>query len=197
MKKTPYNPADYTVPSFDTFPEFLTGITELYGQRPALSWFTRRKEEQTLTYAQLAEKVSSLRKAILAKQLPKGSHIAILSENTADWIIAFLATVSCGHVAVCADTEQSDGIIREMLCRSKARLVFLSGTFLSICLPLLDSNDVSSMVLMDGKATDERARTRACSGLPRSDRGDRVHLRHHQPVQDGHAQPEGHHAELL
>ena len=156
MKKTPYNPADYTVPSFDTFPEFLTGITELYGQRPALSWFTRRKEEQTLTYAQLAEKVSALRKAILAKQLPKGSHIAILSENTADWIIAFLATVSCGHVAVCADTEQSDGIIREMLCRSKARLVFLSGTFLSICLPLLDSNDVSSMVLMDGKATDER-----------------------------------------
>ena len=156
MKKTLYNKADYTVPSFDTFPEFLAGITDLYGSRPALSWFTRRKEEQTLSYAQLTEKVSALRKVLLAKGLPTGSHIAILGENSADWLVAFLATVSCGHVAVCADTEQSDSVIREMITRSNARLVFLSGTFLPICLPLLDSKQVASMILMDGKSTDDR-----------------------------------------
>ncbi len=156
MKKIPYDKGNYTVPTFNTFPEFLTGIAELYGQRPALSWFTRRKEEKTLSYAQMTEKVSALRKVLLSRHLPKGSHIAVLSENSADWIIAFLAIVSCGYVAVCADTEQSDDIIRDMLCRSNTRLVFLSNTFLSICLPLLETGQVSSMVLMNGKTADPR-----------------------------------------
>lgn len=156
MKKIPYDKANYIVPNFNTFPEFLAGIAELYGQRPALSWFTRRKEEMTLTYAEMAEKVSALRKMLLSKQLPKGSHIAILSENSADWIISFLATVSCGYVAVCADTEQSDDFIRDMLCRSDTRLVFLSNTFLSICLPLLETNQIASMILMNGKTSDPR-----------------------------------------
>ena len=69
MKTQPYNQAEYSVPTFHTIPGFLDGISKLYGPRPALSWFTRRREQQTLTYAQLTQKVSNLRKCLLQAQL--------------------------------------------------------------------------------------------------------------------------------
>ena len=154
MKKTPYNKEEFSVPIFHTFPEYLDGIARLYGPRPALSWFTRRKEEKTLTYTELTEKVRALRSALAQKQLPLGTHIAVISENTADWIITAFAIIACGYVAVCVDTEQSDESIRDMVRRSDSRLLFLSGTFLPICLPLFQSGQVSGIVLMGSKTAE-------------------------------------------
>ena len=156
MKTLSYNKADYTVPFYDTFPEFLRGIDKTYGPRPALSWFTRQKEEKTLTYSEMVAQVGILRRSLLRKKLPRGAHVAILSENSADWIITFLAVVSCGLVAVCVDTEQSDDSIRDMLRRCDSQLLFLSPTFLPICLSLLDGDTALSMVLMGGLTSDER-----------------------------------------
>ena len=159
MTNHPYTKADFTSPLYKTFPDFLEGISQLYGPKPALSWFTRRQEEKTLTYHELTQKVSALRKTLLQKGFPRESHIAIISENCAEWIIAFLAIVSCGHVAICVDTEQSDDSILDMVRRSDTRMVFLSPTFLPICLPLLDEPQQLSMVLMNGLSSDERVET--------------------------------------
>lgn len=156
MNTKPYNKEDYTVPFYDTFPQFLDGIDQTYGSRPALSWFSRRKEESTLTYRQMVQLVRDLRRALVSKGLAPGAHVAIVSENSADWIISFLAIVSCGAVAVCVDTEQSDENIRDMVVRSQARLLFLSPTFLPICIPLLNDGHADRAVLMGGLASDER-----------------------------------------
>lgn len=155
MKTRPYNKADHTFPFYDTFPDFFDGITRTYGERPALSWFNRKKEEQTLTYAELTQKITALRRSILDLGITPGTHLAVVSENSADWIIAFSAIVSCGCVAVCVDTEQSDDSIRDMLCRSDSVLAFLSPTFLPICLPLLNTQ-LNHIVLMSNRATDDR-----------------------------------------
>ena len=156
MKKQQYNPADYPVHSYGTFPDFLSDLENRFGSRLALSWFTRRKEEKTLTYSELLGKVRALRSVILRKQYSQGTHMAIVSENSADWIITALAVISCGHVAVCVDVEQSDSSIRSMITRSDSKLVFLSQTFLPICQPLLDSNDVSDLILMGFSSPDPR-----------------------------------------
>lgn len=156
MRKRPYNKEDYAVPFYDTFPEFLDGIARTYADKPALSWFTRRQEEKTLTYREMAGLAADLRRALLSKGLTPGSHVAIVSENSAQWIISFLALSSCGCVVVCVDTEQSDESIRDMVRRSDAQVLFLSTTFLPICLPLLDEGLVGHIALMDGLASDER-----------------------------------------
>ncbi|MEA4934466.1 MAG: AMP-binding protein [Lawsonibacter sp.] len=156
MRIHPYNKADYTVPFYDTFPAFLSGMETEYGDRPALSWFTRRQEEKTLTYRDMIQQVTALRRAMINKGLVLGTHVAIVSENNADWIISFLATVSCGGVAVCVDTEQSDDSIRDMVRRSDAKVLFLSPTFLPICIPLLGEGSLQHMVMMDGLSSDER-----------------------------------------
>ena len=159
MKYKPRNKADYTVPRYETFPEFLKGIADLYGNRPALSWFTRRQEEKTLTYAELTGYVSALRKVLLRKELPRGTHIAIISENSADWIISALAIMACGHIAVCVDIEQSDDSILEMVRRSDCRMIFLSGTFLSICRPMLTTGEVEEIILMGNRTEDLQAQS--------------------------------------
>lgn len=155
MKAKRYNKADYAVPHFETVPEFVQGIAERYGDKPALSWFTRRKEELTLTYRQLAERIWAVRSALIRREMPTGTHIAIISENSADWIVAALAIMSCGHIAVYVDIEQSDDSIREMVCRSDSQLLFLSPTFLPICRPLLHKGDVCEIVLMGSRTAEE------------------------------------------
>lgn len=151
MKVKRYNKADFVVPRFDTVPDFVRGIAELYGDRPALSWFTRRKEEQTLTYRQLTDRILAVRCALLQREMPLGTHIAVISENSADWIISALAIMSCGHIAVCVDIEQSDDSIVDMVRRSDSQLLFLSPTFLSMCRPLLEKGEVCEIVLMGGR----------------------------------------------
>ena len=150
MKTHPYDNADFVVSFYDTFPEFLTGIDREYGPRPALSWFTRKQEQHTLTYHELTRQVFSLRRALLSRGLIPGSHVAIVSENSANWIICFLAIACCGCVAVCVDIEQSDDSIRDMIRRADANIVFCSQTFLPICSPLLeDCANISHVVLME------------------------------------------------
>ena len=153
MKKQPYHQEDYIVPVYRTFPEFLDGIDATYGDRPALSWFTRREEEKGYTYHEMVERVRTLRESLCSKQL-MGAHIAIVSENTAEWILVFLAAVSCGATVVCVDVEQSDEGIREMLRRAEVREVFLSQTFVDICKPLLSEGNVQELVLMDNAAAE-------------------------------------------
>lgn len=156
MKILPYQKADYTAPVYHTFLEFLNGIGKEYGDRPALSWFTRRQEEKTLTYRELTQRSVALRRILRERGLAPNTHVAIVSENSADWVSAFLAVTSYGCAAVCVDTEQSDDSIRDMICRSDSRFLFISPTYLPICMPLLNGGQVSHIILMGGLTSDER-----------------------------------------
>lgn len=157
MKVNPYHHAGFSLPDSRTIPHFLDWLVRSYGDRPALSWFTRRQEERRLTYRELAECAGALRAALSQRGAADGSHVAILSENSADWLIVFLAAASNGCVCVCVDTEQPDEGIRDMVRRSDSKTVFLSPTFLPICLPLLDEGCVERIVLMGGLSSEERA----------------------------------------
>lgn len=148
--------APYSAPSYETFPEFLSSIAERYSAQTALTWFSRRKEAHSLTYRQLTQRVAALRQALCIRGCTQGNHLAIISENSADWITVFLAAASCGAVTVCVDTEQSDESIRDMVMRSDSRTLFLSPTFLPICLPLLNQGKVDHIILMGGLASEER-----------------------------------------
>lgn len=154
MSLTPYRSSDFSVHRFDTIPDYVNGIAKLYGDAPALSWFTRKKEEQSLTYRELTDRIENLKKDLLSKNLPMGTHIAVIGENSAQWIIAALAVMSCGHIAVCIDIEQSDDSIIDMVRRSDSRILFLSGTLLPICRPLIGNGTVDEIILMGSRTSD-------------------------------------------
>ena len=133
---------------YDTFADYLAGLLEQFGDKPALSWFNRKKEETCYTYRELIEKVYQLRQALYHLGISSGSHVAIVSENSADWIITFLAITSSGATAVCVDTEQSDDSIRDMIRRCDAKVIFLSPTFFDLCLPIYSSIAISRLFFL-------------------------------------------------
>ena len=79
---------------YETFPQFLEGIGNTFQAAPALSWFNRRKEEQSYTYGELQARVYALREVLCNKGLCNGVHIAVVGENSADWLVAFLAAAA-------------------------------------------------------------------------------------------------------
>ena len=156
MKLDLKHQTDILLPACSTLPAFLEWLYDSYADRPALSWFTRRREEMGYTYRELIDLVRVLQISMDRQGMREGAHVAILSENSADWIVTFLAAAANGCIAVCADTEQSDEGIRDMICRADTRFLFLSPTFLPICLPLLTQGRVERIVLMGGLSSEER-----------------------------------------
>ena len=98
MKKFPLYDTEY----FDTIPAYLEGLSRKYGNREAISYFTRKQEKITVTYEELVLRVTYLKEELIAMGMA-GRHIAIVSENSCDWVVACLAIMACGAVAVCVD----------------------------------------------------------------------------------------------
>ncbi|MGI5896122.1 MAG: AMP-binding protein [Oscillospiraceae bacterium] len=132
MKQIPLNSVDY----YTTFADFLSGISHKYSAKPAISYFTRRKEERCYTYGELTAQVFALRAALTARGLA-GKHIALVGENSYRWILTYLAVAASGGVVVCIDIEQPVDAIREMILAADAAAIFASSSCLSICAPLV------------------------------------------------------------
>lgn len=128
MKKYPLNEVVY----YSRFCDLIDGLADQYGERPAISWFTRKQEAHTVNYAQLREDVLALQSELVRLDLA-GKHIAIVSENSYEWLLVYFAATCCGSVAVCVDIEQSEDTIRQMLTMADTDAVFLSATYLDIC----------------------------------------------------------------
>lgn len=143
---------------YESFPDFLAGIAD-HGNSPALSWFTRRGEEKSMTYRELLRRVRALQKYLLGKGFDPGTHLAIVSENSADWIVCALAIMGCGLVAVAVDTEQTEEAIRDAIRASDSRMLFLSGTFLAPCRRLLHDNTVEEIVLLGVNTQDPETKS--------------------------------------
>ncbi|MGN0621072.1 MAG: AMP-dependent synthetase/ligase [Porcipelethomonas sp.] len=59
----------------------------------------------------------------------RNAHIAIIGENSYEWIVAFLAIVNGGNVAVPIDKEQPAERVAQMLVQSDCKAVFVSKSY--------------------------------------------------------------------
>jgi len=140
VKNYPY----YDVPRYETFLQMMN-VAKKYGDKPAFVWYDRQQEQHTLTYTQLCKQVDGLKEQLLAMGLG-GCHLAIVSENSLEWIVAFLGTVMAGGIAVCVDIEQSDDTIRQLICQADSDIVVASPTFHAICAPLLADGKIKKLI---------------------------------------------------
>ena len=86
MKKYPLNKVEY----YSRFRDLIEGLAEKYGEQPAISWFTRRQEEQTVSYRQMGDDVRALQKKMSQMGLI-GKHVAIVGENSYEWLLVYFA----------------------------------------------------------------------------------------------------------
>ena len=144
MKKYPHNEVTY----YSRFRDMIDGMAEEYGESPAISWFTRKQEEKGVSYNKLRDDVRGLQEMLIRMGLA-GKHIAIVGENSYEWLLVYFAANYCGSVAVCIDIEQSDETILQMLEMADVSAIFLASPYAEIC-GKYEKQDVK-MFLLSGR----------------------------------------------
>ncbi|MFJ6707197.1 MULTISPECIES: FadD3 family acyl-CoA ligase [unclassified Streptomyces] len=81
-------------------------------------------------YAELGTRVERSAAACLAAGIEVGDRVAVWAPNSLDWIVAALGAVSAGGVLVPLNTRFKGAEAADVLRRSGARLLFVTGTFL-------------------------------------------------------------------
>ncbi|MFE0423294.1 FadD3 family acyl-CoA ligase [Streptomyces sp. NPDC058953] len=81
-------------------------------------------------YAELGDRVERAAAACIAAGVEKGDRVAVWAPNTLDWIVSALGAVTAGAVLVPLNTRFKGAEAADVLARSRARLLFVTGTFL-------------------------------------------------------------------
>ncbi|MFI7354663.1 FadD3 family acyl-CoA ligase [Streptomyces avidinii] len=83
-----------------------------------------------ISYEQLGERVERAAAACIAAGIEPGDRVAVWAPNTLEWIVSALGAVSAGAVLVPLNTRFKGAEAAYVLHRSRARLLFVTGTFL-------------------------------------------------------------------
>ncbi len=108
-----------------TVPALVRYAAGRYGTREAVVEGRTR-----VTYAELGERVERAAAACLARGVRRGDRVAVWAPNTLDWIVSALGAVTAGAVLVPLNTRFKGTEAAQVLARSRARLLFVTGTFL-------------------------------------------------------------------
>ena len=114
----------YSLPEIRNLDELLSSKAEQIPESTAIQ-FTADRELISKTYKDLYNDVNGLKNYFL-KQGYVRKHIAIISENSYFWIVAFLAITNSGNVAVQIDKGLSGDDISDLLKESDCEYVFAS-----------------------------------------------------------------------
>lgn len=108
-----------------SIPELVWSSAERYGEREAVVDGRTR-----VSYAELGERVERAAAACMASGVEVGDRVAVWAPNTLDWIVSALGAVSAGAVLVPLNTRFKGTEAAYVLARSRAKLLFITGTFL-------------------------------------------------------------------
>ena len=143
-KAYPLNQVTY----YNDYRSMLRDVSEKYGQAPAVTYYSRDGQEHHHSYIQLEQDVAHLGEALCLSGLA-GQHIAIVSENSYAWLVAYFGIITSGSVAVCIDIEQSDDTIRAMVAQADCAAVVASQSLSSICAPLMEQGCIQRILTVD------------------------------------------------
>ncbi|MGW2177166.1 FadD3 family acyl-CoA ligase [Streptomyces sp. NPDC001732] len=108
-----------------SIPGLVRAAARRYGDREAVVEGRTR-----ISYAALGERVERAAAACLASGVEQGDRVAIWAPNTLDWIVSALGAVTAGAVLVPLNTRFKGTEAAYVLRRSRAKLLFVTGTFL-------------------------------------------------------------------
>ncbi len=126
MKNYPY----YEVDHYPHMLSFLKGIKGKYADRTALTYYGRKGEAYHKSYKEVADTAAAFGQFLLENGF-SGKNIAIVGENSFEWIAAFMGAAAGGSVAVLMDPEQSPGIMAESAGDTECALMLISDQVLA------------------------------------------------------------------
>ncbi|MEU5220068.1 FadD3 family acyl-CoA ligase [Streptomyces sp. NPDC020807] len=161
-----------------TIPGLVRAAAERFGEREAVVDGRTR-----VSYAELGERVERAAAACVATGIRAGDRVAIWAPNTLDWIVSALGAVTAGAVLVPLNTRFKGTEAAYVLQRSRARLLFVTGTFLgtsyvaSLRRSGVELPDLERVVVLGDTAPDEAGWTTWKAFLATGDRVPAVRVR--------------------
>jgi len=114
-------------PSVRSVPALVDFCEREFGPRDAFRW--RGGEEiQTVSYARFAREARALAAALAAQTQP-GEKIAVLGENSYEWLVSWFAVMGAARVAVPLDPQLPSADLLALLRKSGASLLLCSANF--------------------------------------------------------------------
>ncbi|MGW2628305.1 FadD3 family acyl-CoA ligase [Streptomyces chattanoogensis] len=110
---------------YGSIPRLVRAAAERYGPQEAVVEGRTR-----ISYAELGERVTRAAAACIASGVAPGDRVAVWAPNTLDWIVSALGAVTAGAVLVPVNTRFKGAETASVLRRTRARLLFVTGTFL-------------------------------------------------------------------
>ncbi|PJZ57174.1 AMP-dependent synthetase/ligase [Leptospira barantonii] len=135
--------------------ELFYDTAQKYGDQPAFGTRNKNKEFVTITFREVYENGLALATALIVDLgLKAREHVAVLSENRKEWIIANYGILLSGAADVPRGTDVTDGDIRYILPHSDAKIVFVEN---EIILKKVQNNlnhlpNITQIILMDDEA---------------------------------------------
>ncbi|MBM9578624.1 long-chain fatty acid--CoA ligase [Leptospira sp. 201903070] len=126
-----------------------------YGDKAAFGTRNKNKEFVTITFREVYESGVALATGLMAELgLKAREHVAVLSENRKEWIIANYGILLSGAADVPRGTDVTDGDIRYILPHSDAKIVFVENQSIlrKVQKNLNHLPNVTQIVLMDDEA---------------------------------------------
>ncbi|MBR6531716.1 MAG: AMP-binding protein [Clostridia bacterium] len=125
-KKYPYN----EVYEPKDLKELVEYCAKQYGDSKAF-WYREKNDEIVKSFKQVADDVRALGTYLHSIGF-HGKHIAIMGENSYEWIISYFAVVNGGNVVVPIDKENVAADVKFQLTQSDAELFLYSDTYADI-----------------------------------------------------------------
>lgn len=125
-KKYPY----YEVAEPKDLKELVNYCAKEYGDKKAF-WYREKNKEIVKSFKQVADDVKALGTYLHSLGF-KNKHIAIMGENSYEWIISYFAIVNGGNVVVPIDKENVAKDVKFQLTQSDTDLFLYSDTYSDI-----------------------------------------------------------------
>jgi len=128
-----------------------------HAARPAIEYVRADGRVETTTYQALVGEAGRFAGWLRDAGLAHGDRAAILADNDAHWIAAYLGTLAAGGVAVPLDTAYTSGQVRTVVESSGARVLFTTPRHLDTARAAIADRPGGSaprLVLLAGSAPD-------------------------------------------
>ncbi len=118
---------NYVRTNYETIKEVFTMAKEKYANDVFIvEKFNPKEEFKNITYKEFADDVIALGTALTKKYNLKDERVVIISENTYDWYVSYIAMLCGAGLAVPVDKELPGNEIENVINRSRATAVIYS-----------------------------------------------------------------------
>lgn len=136
---------------YKSFNKMLEDAAARYGSKIAITTYDRKGNVREKSYEDICRDAFAFARALYVHGLA-GSHVAIVGENSYDWLVAYMGTAAAGSTAVCIDIEHTDDIVLEMVRQAKAAAVVASEVMADLCTALVKDDGDNRKLIVIGSA---------------------------------------------